>query len=254
MGASKRYKNKTCSYCGRPKCSTTNDHVIARSFFLDEQRDQDLCIPQVPACDDCNNKKSALENYIGSSLLIGSQIAQGDDYRKTKVSGRLLKNRRLSKELELAAQPKWYSINGVWQQMHAIKVNPSKITELLGMIVKGLYAFHYGEPLPWGFEPDVSMFKPEVEVGMWAQLSSYFPPEAVRINRDLGHGVFTYTCAQSPAHKGLTVWILGFHGMIRLHGEGGSADHWWCVTRPTEELLSSLPSEASDATHADAER
>jgi len=243
MGASKRYKNKACSYCGRPNCSTTNDHVIARSFFLDEDRDQTLKLPQVPACADCNNSKSVLENYIASSLLIGSTHIDADRYRREKVAGRLQKNLKLRRDLKIDSDPDWYRVNGIWQQMHAIKIDPAKITQLLELIVKGLNVFHYGEPLPQEFEPDAQMFKPEVEIGMWTQLSTFFPAEAERISNDLGRGVFTYTCVQSPAHRGLTAWVIGFHGMIRLHGMDGSADHWWCVTRPKEEYIRALPLE-----------
>jgi hypothetical protein len=45
--ASKRYVGKTCPYCRVPGSSTTRDHVVAREFFLIEDRNN---LPIVPAC------------------------------------------------------------------------------------------------------------------------------------------------------------------------------------------------------------
>ena len=66
MGMSKRYKGKDCAYRGKPKSSSTNDHVVPRSFFLDSELGVELHIPQVPACAHCNNDKSKFENYAGA--------------------------------------------------------------------------------------------------------------------------------------------------------------------------------------------
>jgi hypothetical protein len=42
---------------------------------------------------------------------------------------------------------------------------------------------------------------------------------------------------QSPEIEGFSVWEIVFHCGIPLHGEGGSADRWYCVTRPTSEAV-----------------
>jgi 5-methylcytosine-specific restriction endonuclease McrA len=39
--ASKKFKNKTCAYCGEPGASATGDHVFARQFFLVKHRGDD---------------------------------------------------------------------------------------------------------------------------------------------------------------------------------------------------------------------
>ena len=43
---SKRFRNKTCVYCGLEQGAHTADHVIARQFFLTSGRDN---LPMVPA-------------------------------------------------------------------------------------------------------------------------------------------------------------------------------------------------------------
>jgi hypothetical protein len=237
MGASKRYKGKDCAYCGEPGSTSTNDHVVPKSFFLDSERGQGLRIPQVAACWRCNNEKSGLEGYVGSALLIGSRHPEANRYRREKVAPRLVKNKRLRKELDIDAPPSWTKVNGVWQQGHVIKVDPEKIQRLLQLIVRGLYCHHYGKPLPREMIPDVSMIRPEAEATMWASVSQFFPPYVPRINRVLGRGSFIYSCVQSPAHEGFTAWMIGLHGKIPLHGQDGSADHWWCITRPRPEAV-----------------
>lgn len=237
MGASKRYKGKDCAYCGEPGSTSTNDHVVARSFFLDADRGPGLYIPQVAACARCNNEKAELERYVGSTLLIGSRHPEANQYRREKVVPRLDRNKSLRNELGIDAPPSWAKINEVWQQVHVIKIDSEKIERLLQMIVRGLYRHHYGKPLPREMTPDVSMIHPEAEALMWASVSHFFPPEVPRINCNLGRGAFIYSCVQSPAHAGFTAWMIALHGKIPLHGEDSSADHWWCMTRPTPEAV-----------------
>ena len=237
MGASKRYKGKDCAYCGEPGTTSTNDHVVPKSFFLDAERGPELHLPQVPACARCNNEKSRLEGYVSSTLLIGSRHPEADRYRREKVAPRLDRNKGLRNELNIDAPPSWIKINGVLQQVHMIRIDSGKIEQLLQLIVRGLYRYHYGKPLPGEMRPHVSMIRPEAEASMWAGVSHFFPPEVARINCNLGRGSFIYSCVQSPVHDGFTAWVLGLHGKIPLHGQDGSADHWWCMTRPTPEAL-----------------
>jgi hypothetical protein len=51
------FRNKLCAYCGKAE-ATTDDHVIARTFFLENRRAN---LPKVPACEKCNGEKAKLE-------------------------------------------------------------------------------------------------------------------------------------------------------------------------------------------------
>jgi hypothetical protein len=238
--ASKRYKGKDCAYCGAIGASRAPDHVIAREFFLEGDRGN---LPQVPACDSCNNMKSALEHYATAVLMAGTNHLDGDLYRKTKVVPRIQKNRKYQKELGLNDPPVWINIRGVIQQMHVIKIDADKINALMAMIVRGLYFFHFARPLAHSFEPDISMFHPHHEPVMLHGLSIFFPADAPRVRGDLGRGGFVYEGIQSPAHEALTLWRMIWHGGIRLHGENSPPDGveaFWGVTRPTPEALAAL--------------
>jgi hypothetical protein len=236
-GREQTIQGKGLCYCGEPGSTSTNDHVVPKSFFLDADRGPGLHIPQVAACARCNNEKSELEGYVSSALLIGSRHPEANRYRREKVAPRLDRNQKLRAELNIDAPPPWTKVDGVWQQIYVVKVDSEKVQRLLQLIVRGLYRHHYGKPLPREMIPDVTMIPPEAEASMWASVSHFFPPEVPRINCDLGRGTFIYSRVQSPAHEGFTAWIIGLHGKIPLFGQDSSADHWWCITRPTPEAV-----------------
>ena len=155
--SSKRHKGKDCAYCCKSKAATTSDHVIAREFFFEKDRAN---LPQVPACARCNNTKPALEHYATAALMTGSNHIHGDRYRREKVAPRLSKNRKLQRDMGIDDPPIWTEIRGIAQPIHVLKLEPDKINKLMAMIVKGLYYFHFEQPLDPQFYADVSMFRP----------------------------------------------------------------------------------------------
>jgi hypothetical protein len=74
---SKKFKGKTCAYCGKGGASETGDHVFARQFILEQHRGN---LPQVPACRICNSAKSRLESYLLQIMPLGANHA---DARET---------------------------------------------------------------------------------------------------------------------------------------------------------------------------
>lgn len=44
---SKKYKGKLCVYCGERPSTKTGDHVFAREFFLESERDNPIKVPGV---------------------------------------------------------------------------------------------------------------------------------------------------------------------------------------------------------------
>lgn len=235
MGASKRYKSKACAYCGKPGCSSSNDHVVARAFFLEEDRRK---LPQVPACLECNNHKSKIENYVAATLMMASEHPEANRYRQEKVRPRLAANLKLVHELRLNAPLEWVSVNGVVRQMKRIRIDASQVNELMRLIVKGLYCYHFGKPLGDDYLVDASMYPADREPALAASFSDFFRPESARFSTDLGRGSFIYTVVQSVDHDDLTMWQMAWHGGISLYGEDGeSAKRWWAFTRPTQEAV-----------------
>src|ERR1700722_4571914 len=92
---SKKFLGKLCVYCGR-RPSTTEDHVVARGFFLPKHRDR---LPKVPACAACNGDKSKLEHYLTAVLPFGSLHSEAASYLASMVPQRLEKNLKLKARL-----------------------------------------------------------------------------------------------------------------------------------------------------------
>ena len=70
---SKKFKGKTCVYCGKVGASDTRDHALAREFVLDRHRSN---LPVVPACRACNSAKSGLESELRMVLPSGARHAK----------------------------------------------------------------------------------------------------------------------------------------------------------------------------------
>src|ERR1035438_1599814 len=94
--SSKKYKGKQCVYCVEAT-ATTADHVIGRNFFLVNRRAD---LPQVPACESCNRKKTELENYLMPALGFGGRHPDASVNLQTMILKRLNKNARLKAHLE----------------------------------------------------------------------------------------------------------------------------------------------------------
>jgi len=234
---SKRYIGKVCAYCGKEGAATTADHVIAREFFFRDDRGN---LPQVPACNECNNDKSKLEHYVTAALMAGSRLAEGDRYRSEMVSPRLAKNQKLAREMGIGKPPVWTNVNGILQPMHELIIDPNKINQLMGLIAKGLYFHHFGKPLSSDFYAEAKTIDPNKEAALWASMADYFPVEATRVGDDLGNGTFVYAGARSTANEFFSAWQMAWHNGIPLHGGGAPPQGiavFWVVTRPTPEAV-----------------
>src|ERR1700693_690251 len=93
---SKRFKGKTCVYCGAAPSTTTGDHVFAREFFINARRGN---LPKVPACEACNHEKSKLEHYLTAVLPFGGRHTDSAQNLSTLVEPRLAKNAKLHSAL-----------------------------------------------------------------------------------------------------------------------------------------------------------
>jgi hypothetical protein len=125
-----------CGYCGVRE-ATTWDHVFARKFFVERRRGN---LPQVPACDACNNAKAALEHYLATAMPYGGRHADSSE-ALALVERRLAENRRLQREL--AAGMERDGENNL-----VVPFDSVKLCRLFEFISRGLITYHWGTPLP----------------------------------------------------------------------------------------------------------
>ena len=182
---SKHFKGQPCIYCLVRPSMNQGDHVFARQFFPVSERDN---LPKVPCCDQCNNDKSRLEHYLVTVLPFGAQHADSLSNLKTMVPPRLVKNRRLHRELRdgqeriLSEEP-----SGVIAQTTTLSFDGDQLHRLIAYIVKALIWHHWRVTMPTEFGVCVSSFTTEFELFFAGRLKA-----CNAIQRNVGNGSFCY--------------------------------------------------------------
>jgi hypothetical protein len=204
---SKRFKGKTCVYCVTPNSSVAPDHVLAREFCLVDKRSG---IPKVPACAECNKKKSDLEHYVTAVAPFGARHADSTENLTTMVPGRLAKNRPLHRQLEQGLSWHFESRDGLtWVQTLAVPFDARKLLRLYEYMAQGLAHWHWGVYLPRDTcEIYAGFVIPQVEALFDRMLTVAV---AHKVTENLSEGVLLYTGIQDPNHPQLTVWRISLY-------------------------------------------
>ncbi|HGF4018602.1 HNH endonuclease [Burkholderia metallica] len=138
---SKRFRNKTCVYCGLEQGANTADHVIAREFFLLAGRDN---LPKVPACEECNTAKSRLEHYVLSVLLMGGVHGDALEALATQLAPRLAKNDALRRTLFIGQRDRMIrQPDGTWASGMSVPFDGEQLAILCCYIALGLAWHHW---------------------------------------------------------------------------------------------------------------
>ncbi len=206
--SSKKYRGKTCAYCAVPNSSTTADHVIARGFFLENQRGN---LPQVPACALCNGEKSELEHYLMTVLPFGGRHLDASANLAEQVPRRLAKNSALADELRraLRSRLRLRSVNGEpWIQETILPLNPDKLIALYRWIAIGLSYEHWNLSLPLA---DFVISAAYLMPNMAAMFDAVFDQAGqIAVHGNLGDGTFIYAGFQG---KGFSLWRMSIYGV-----------------------------------------
>ena len=140
---SKKFKGKTCVYCGTVGASDTRDHVLAREFVLKRHRAD---LPVVPACSACNSVKSVLESELTVVLPFGAQHAAARENLETMVPKRLRANERLRREIEATVKPQWVpSPTGTYQMRSMVHIDTERLLAWITMLTLGLIFHHWDD-------------------------------------------------------------------------------------------------------------
>jgi hypothetical protein len=209
---SKRYRGFTCVYCAH-RISATADHVFARQFFLPDSRDQ---LPIVPACALCNSKKSNLEHYLATVLPFGGRHADARQNLTSSVPGRLAKNLRLARDLNSHRGRVWHHEDGIIRWAMTVPIEPEKLRELFGQIVRGLAWHHFSVALRQDDSSD-GMILSRSGTQLFDRM--FTMNAANRIVQDLGAGTVHYQGVQAVDNPLLTLWRFKFYGGIALSGD-----------------------------------
>jgi hypothetical protein len=202
--ASKRFIGKQCAYCSRFGISKTADHVFARQFFVEKDRQN---LPKVPCCEDCNGSKSALENYALTVLPLGSRHCDAKAYSEANIERRLRRNDAIRSRLSLQHTGLWeQQSNGLLLPIMSVDIDQEKICALFALIVKGLFMFHWGLALNEKWLADVTIIKPEGEKTVFGTLLEKIGPAQEVVQSNLGRGTFAYAGVRSATARWFSLW------------------------------------------------
>ncbi|RAS29782.1 HNH endonuclease [Paraburkholderia bryophila] len=209
---SKKYRGKTCVYCGLEKTSSTADHVIARQFFGVADRGNQ---PKVPACEACNNAKSQLELYILSVMPMGGLQKGVGDMILNQVKPRLSKNDALRAALANGSRPRFFwNLETGWQEGMTLPFDGDKLAKLSTFIARGLAWYHWGLQLAPVADMRANMFSARGEE-YWENAWNH-PDFVDHIDAVLGSGVFQYRGARSRKSPLVSLWQMSYFGGATL--------------------------------------
>ncbi len=209
---SKKYRDKTCVYCGKEKSSTTGDHVIAREFFPTDARQN---LPQVPSCVACNNDKSFIEHYLLAVLPIGGRHEGAATAIADQVVPRLAKNEALVRQIE-AGRQQYFVLDETrtWSSGMITPLDGSKLMKLACLIAQGLAWHHWKIQLAPEALADAKQMKAEGVRHFRGEISGHKAGEQVKVS--LGNGVFQYHGAYQRTNPKKTIWEMSFFGGVEV--------------------------------------
>ena len=207
-------RTQLCVYC--PAEAETIDHVFARSFFPKADWPG---LPEVPACERCNNEKSKLENYLATVMLFGSRHADALSRLEEMGERRLSKNEKLRRALQSGTSTVWTTTDtGIHVPTMAVPFDDARFTPLVERIVKGLALVEFGVRLDEGDFVNVITATEIAGVPLFREMLA--KKSAAKVQRSLGRGAITYEGAQGIDNPHITVWLIELMGGLSFHEDG----------------------------------
>lgn len=210
---SKKFKGKTCTYCGKLNSSTEPDHVFAKEFFLPNRRDN---LPKVPTCRGCNKEKSILEHYLTAIFPFGGRHKDAFANLEKMVPPRLEKNKELLRELGQKKEKILVNVGGLLVPSLKLPIDASKIGELFCFIVKGLLWHHWDVLLTQNHSVRAGSLT-KIGEQIFQNLLNGNASQRVMVN--LGEGTFRYEGAQGIDSPHLSIWKFSVYGNLKLGGD-----------------------------------
>lgn len=238
---SKRYKGKTCTYCTVAGASTTGDHVFAREFFPIDKREN---LPQVPACERCNNEKAKLEHYLTAVMPFGARHADAHQVLNGMVEPRLARNLKLQKSLSAGRETVWERRGGLLAPAMRLPFQADKLEALAMLWARGLAQHHFRVVIPADHNVVASMVTGEGDAQFRAHMLTM---NGNRVIGNLGTGAFEYHGLQGVVDEHVTAWRITVYGGVRLGGDpeapNQDGSHIWAFSSRSEALARLLARE-----------
>ena len=215
LAMSKKYKGKTCVYCGSDGKSETKDHILAREFVLVRHRHN---LPAAPGCRACNRKKSVLEKHCTTVFPFGGRHPDARENLSTMVPKRLEAAPALRRQIERNLGPVFVQTpHGSIEHVSVVHLEVNSIHEWIRYVVTGLIWHHWNVVAGGQTDIDVHLIAPQVE----AQLASIFNMRAARRVplTSIGGDTLIYEGAMAQGEPLCSAWRLAIYGGMELAGD-----------------------------------
>jgi hypothetical protein len=223
---SKQFKGLLCVYCSQ-RPAVAGDHVFARGFFLKTQRAN---LPQVPTCNQCNNEKSRLEDYLTTVLPFGGRHVDALANLSLMVERRLAKNKKLHRRLARNSTRVWTQTEFRFHTPSiALPFEPERVVELFKYIVRGVLFHHWSVRLTDEHFCEVQLlassgskvFDRLMQMQSKAQAAGNF-----------GNGTIIYEGIRRLDSDIISVWRFSLYGDVKLIDPGEEFVQIWAFTGP----------------------
>ncbi len=226
---SRRFKEKTCVYCGLEQASSTGDHVFAREFLPVEHRAN---LPQVPACIICNGEKSKLEHYLLTLLPFAGHHPASSELLSNAVPKRLAKNQKLHRQLSAGRGKAFIEYRGVIRPSMTLPFDGEKLAKLFVLVARGMTAHSFGAQIPQSYYVGAGIL---TEHGEQITRPLLAGNANARVKEALGDELIEYEGAQAIDNACLTVWKFRLYGGMMFddpESKGTATPNIWAVSAP----------------------
>lgn len=208
----KRFRDKRCAYCCC-KPATTEDHVFATGFSHKADRDNNP-LPKAPACDDCNGKKSKLDEYAMTVLAFGARHTSALPIVDTVGIRRVQNNKPLHKKLQQGYDLAWVNDpSGLLVPTSTFPVDSRPLSELFEYIARGLIWRHWGAYLE-NNEGIHVMFLTQEGDRDFRECFARWPGLCVREN--LRNETVRYEGLHNPGDPQFSAWRISIYGGVHI--------------------------------------
>lgn len=226
---SKRFKAKTCVYCGAPNASQTEEHVFARQLFPKDRRAN---LPKVAACEPCNRAKADLEHYLVTVLPFAGRHPEAHELLVGETPRRLARNFKLQRELKAGQNTILIREGDKTSSRMTLPFQGHKLNALFRLVLRGLAAHHWEVLIPQGYFVGAGLLTPRGEAFM---RDLFLKRSRSYARANLGDGLVLYEGVQALDNPAITIWRFQLYGGILFGGEtaGEVTSNIWAVSGPT---------------------
>jgi hypothetical protein len=196
------------------------DHVVPKCLFIPPVP---LDMVTVPACRNCNQAKSANDDYF-RDMLIADMFCSSHPVAQALLTGKMRRSIQTNRSFvarETIRQQRMeplFSAGGVYLgDVHAVRLDSVRVRDIYATIVRGLYYKVVKKRFPEGYAFEFKRYYPTEADQLFSKM------KAVGANGPYRLGdVFAFTIMYAQEDNGITSCLLQFFGGM----------HIWVTTKP----------------------